>query len=294
VLLGLLAQREVRAEARAALLAHGLEGLAFLDEALSDEALPLELRRHLPRSIALFEPEPAAAVLQRRLLEERVGGVRYRMLRGLNRLSASSGVALDAELLTRATRATAEGVFRVLHWRSVLESGAARRPSRRTQGHELLVQLLKDKEAQAIERLLRLLALQHRGEDFRDIYRGLRSQDARQRSSSRELLENLLRPPLRGPILAIVGEQKDVARLSGAGELYSARALGYQAVLERILDEGGESLRCIAAHHVGELELVALRPRLERLAGGEPGFFLSRVLDRTLATLARAAGPLHA
>jgi hypothetical protein len=294
VLLGLLAQREVRAEARAALLAHGLEGLAFLDEALSDEALPLELRRHLPRSIALFEPEPAAAVLQRRLLEERVGGVRYRMLRGLNRLSASSGVALDAELLTRATRATAEGVFRVLHWRSVLESGAARRPSRRTQGHELLVQLLKDKEAQAIERLLRLLALQHRGEDFRDIYRGLRSQDARQRSSSRELLENLLRPPLRNPILAIVSEQKDVTRLAGAGELYSARALGYQAVLERILDEGGESLRCIAAHHVGELELVALRPRLERLAGGEPGFFLSRVLERTLATLARAAGPLHA
>jgi len=294
VLLGMLAQREVRAEARTALVAHAPEGLAFLAEALSDEALPLELRRHLPRTVALFEPAAAAALLQRRLLQERVGGLRYRMLRGLNRIAAASDVALDAELLGEATRATAEGVFRVLHWRGVLESGARERPSRATPGHELLVQLLKDKEAQGIERLLRLLALQHRGEDFRDIYRGLRSRDARQRASSRELLENLLRPPLRNPILAIVSEASDPARLSGAGTLYKPDSLGYQAVLERILDEGGESLRCIAVHHIGELDLAALRPRLERLAGAGAGFFLSRVLERTLATLSRAPGAVHA
>jgi hypothetical protein len=294
VLLGLLAQREVRAEARTALLAYGPEGLAFLDEALSDEALPLELRRHLPRTVALFDPAPAAAVLQRRLLQERVGGLRYRMLRGLNRLAAASDVALDAELLTQATRATAEGVFRVLHWRSVLEGGAVERPSRLTPGHDLLVQLLKDKEAQAIERLLRLLALQQRGEDFRDIYRGLRSRDARQRASSRELLENLLRPPLKNRILAIVSEASDAARLLGAGGLYLARPLDYPAVLERILDEGGESLRCIAVHHIGEIDLVTLRPRLEALAKTGTGFFLSRVLERTLAALSRAQGPVHA
>jgi hypothetical protein len=158
----------------------------------------------------------------------------------------------------------------------------------------LLVQLLKDKEAQAIERLLRLLALQQRGEDFRDIYRGLRSRDARQRASSRELLENLLRPPLRGPILAIVGEASDAARLAGAGDLYLAQPLDYAAVLERILDEGGESLRCIAAHYIGELDLVALRPRLEALAKAGPGFFLSRVLERTLAALPRVQSPAHA
>ena len=294
VLLGLLAQREVRPEARTALLAYGRGGLAFLDAALSDEALPLELRRHLPRTIALFDPAPAAAVLQRRLLQERVGGLRYRMLRGLNRLAAASDVVLDAELLSQATRATAEGVFRVLHWRSLLEGGAVERPSRLTPGHDLLVQLLKDKEAQAIERLLRLLALQQRGEDFRDIHRGLRSRDARQRASSRELLENVLRPPLRNPILSIVSEASDAERLSGASGLYEARRLDYSALLERILDEGGESLRCIAVHHIGELDLVALRPRLEALAKTGTGFFLSRVLERTLASLSRTAGPVHA
>ncbi len=118
------------------------------------------------------------------------------------------------------------------------------------------MQLLRDKEAQAIERLLRLLALQYRGEDFRDIHRGLRSRDPRARSSSRELLENLLRPPLRAPILAVVGEAGDAERLAGAGELYAVRPLGYEAVLERMLDEGGEALRCIAVHHIGELGLA--------------------------------------
>lgn len=294
VLLGLLAQREVRAEARAALVAYGPEGLSFLGEALADEALPLELRRHLPRTVALFDPEAAAAVLQRRLLQERVGGLRYRMLRGLNRLAAASDVALDAELLAQATRATAEGVFRVLHFRAVLEGGARERPSRATPGHLLLVQLLKDKEAQAIERLLRLLALQYRGEDFRDIYRGLRSRDPRQRASSRELLENLLRPPLREPILAIVAEGSDAARLAGAGGLYAVRPLDYQSVLERILAEGGESLRCIAVHHIGELDLVEMRPTLVALAASGTGFFLARVLERTLAALSAEPGAVHA
>jgi hypothetical protein len=296
VLLELLAQREVRGDARTAFLAYEDEGLVFLEQALADEALPIELRRHLPRTIALFDPARAAEVLEQRLLLERVGSLRYRMLRGLNRLAAASpGVVLDQALLGQATRATAESVFRVLHWRSVLEAGAGPAPSpRRTDGHDLLVQLLKDKEAQACERMLRLLALQHRDEDFRDIHRGLRSSDPRQRSSSRELLENLLRPPLRGPILSIVSEDRDAVRLAGAGELYTPTPLDYGAALGSILDEGGESLRCIAAHHVGELGLVSLRPRLEALAGSRPGFFLSRVLERTLARLSDVPGPVHA
>jgi hypothetical protein len=54
-------------------------------------------------------------------------------------------------------------------------------------------------------------------------------------------------------------------------------------VLGLILDRGGESLRCVAAHHVGELRLVALRPRLERLRGSDASFFLARVVERALA-----------
>jgi len=201
----------------------------------------------------------------------------------MNRLAAFADAGFDPALLRRAAEATAESVFRLVHWRSVLDRAAAEREDLATPGHGLLVRMLRDKEAQAVERLFRLLALQYRGEDFKGIYRGLRAADARARASSRELLENLLPPPLRGPVLAIVEEAPDGARLARAGELYLPAALDYDEVLGLILDRGGESLRCVAAHHVGELGRVALRPRLERLRDSEASFFLARVVERALA-----------
>jgi hypothetical protein len=294
-LLGLLERREVRAEARASLVAYGEVGLDFLDRQLGDPALPVELRRHLPRTIALFDAPRAAAVLARHLLDEPAGAVRYRILRGMNRLALHADVEYDPGQLSRAATATAEGVLRVVHWRTVLERGAKEREERATAGHELLVQLLRDKEEQAVERLFRLLALQHRSEDFKGIYRGLRAADPRTRASSRELLEHVLEPPLRGPVLAIVGEAPDEVRLGRASELYARDDLRYEDVLGLILDRGGESLRCVAAHHVGEVRLVALRPRLERLSRGGAGFFLSRVVEHALAVFPRGAeGAAHA
>jgi ATP:ADP antiporter, AAA family len=291
-LLGLLGRHEVRAEARRALVAYGDSGLAFLDRALGDHALPAELRRHVPRTIVLFDPPAAAAVLERHVLEEPLGAVRYRILRGMNRIAARADVGFDPALLRRAATATVEGVLRLVHWRWVLERGAGERTERAGPGHELLVQLLRDKEDQAVERLFRLLALQQRGEDFKGIYRGLRAAEPRARASSRELLENVLEPPLREPVLAIVDEAPDEARLARGRELFAPADLGYEQVLELILERGGESLRCVAAHHVGELGLSGLRPRLEALAEGEPGFFLSRVVERTLAALEGAPGGL--
>src|SRR5262245_59444766 len=284
-LLPLLALRDVRNAARDAVLGYGQEGLAFLAQALEDRALPQELRRHLPRTIALFSPVEAAEVLQRQLPEETDGMVRFKMLRALNRLALYPEVMFDEGLLRRATEATVEAAFRLVDWRRVLEEGAAADSRRATPGHELLVRLLRDKETHALERLFRLLALQFRDEDFRGIYFGLRNNDARVRSSSRELLENLVRPPLRVPLLALVDDAPDWDRLQSAAPFYSPRLVDYETLLARILDESGESMRCIAIYHVGELGLVELKPRLLSFRPEETGFFLSRVVERTLALL---------
>ncbi len=291
-LLGMLGQRDARAEARAALLAYGEVGLAFLDEALGDRALPIELRRQLPRTIGLFPARAAVGVLERHLLEERSGAVRYRILRAMNRLAASPEAAFDGQRLRHGATATVEATFRVIHWRLVLEQGARAMPGRATPGHALLVEMLRDKEAQSLERLFRLFSLVYRREDFKGMYRGLRSADARARASSHELLENLLEPPLRAPVLALVDEGPDAARLAQAEGVYERPAIDYVGVLALMLEQGGESLRCIAAYHVGELGLSALRPRLERLRQEGASFFLSRVVERTLAGLAPPAGGL--
>ena len=294
-LLQMLPRHEARGEARAALLAYGADGLAFLDKALGDRALPIELRRHLPRTIGSFPAGAAVDVLQRHLLEEPSGAVRYKLLRAMNRLSASPEASFRPDLLRQGIERTLEAVFRLVHWRLVLEQGALADPVRATPGHDLLVSLLRDKQTQATERLFRLLALEHRREDFKGIYRGLHSAVARTRASSRELLEHLLEPPLRTAVLALVEEAlPDDERLGRAGGLYARGPLDYEAVLALVLEDGGESLRCIAAHHVGELRLVALRPLLEGLQGVGASFFLSRVVERTLAELARDGGSSRA
>jgi hypothetical protein len=285
-LLPLLGQREARTAARQALVAHGPDALAFLDESLGDAALPHDIRRHLPRTISLFPAQEAARVLERHLLVEADGMVRFKILRGLNRLAQHEHVEFDAEILAQGTLYTLAAAFRLIDWRLGLQSGAASEPVRVTAGHALLVDLLRDKEAHAFERITRLLALQYRSEDFKRIFWGLKSQEAKVRSSSRELLANVVAPPLRDPLLAFVDDLPDREKLRAAPPVYVPQPLDYETLLGRILDEAGESLRCIVAHHVGELRLRALRPRLVALQRpGASDFYLSRIVERALRRL---------
>jgi ATP:ADP antiporter, AAA family len=290
-LLSMVGQWETRAAARDALLAHGKPALEFLSAALAEEALPHEVRRHLPMTIALFPPVEAAPILLRRLLAEPDGMVRFKILRGLNRVGQHPDVVLDPAILREATESTLQAAFRLTDWRFSLTEGARAEPRRKTPGHDLLVTLLRDKEVHAVERLFRLLALQFRHEDFKGIYRSLWNRSPKVRASSRELLENLIEPPLRGALLALVDDAPDAERLRRGAPLYTPRPLDYESLLALILEQPGESLRCIAAYHVGELGLTALRPRLEKLKPSpETGFFLARVVERALDLLSRSEG----
>jgi len=294
-LLPLLAGSRVRPVARAALVAVGGDALAALDEALRDEELPHQVRLHVPRTISRFPAADAAPLLLRQLLPEKDGAVRYKILRGLGRMAAANpDLVLDAEVLREGTRRTLGALFRLVHWRTVLVSGALDEPRRATPGHELLLALVRDREDHALERLFRLLGLQFRGEDFETIYRGLRNASAKARASSRELLENLISPPLREAVLAVVDDVPDAQRLLRAGAHYDARPLSYEALLDLLIDESSETVRCLAVYHVGELGLSALAPRLEAVrAERGAGLFLLRVVERALGMLRSAPGRLQ-
>jgi AAA family ATP:ADP antiporter len=292
-LLPMLSQREVRPAARAAFLAHGPSALRFLDEALADHALPLEIRRHLPRTISPFPPEQAAPVLLRHMLEDPDGLVRFKILRGIGRMRANHpSLHLDNRLVEQAADGTLEACFRLIHWRQVLEEGASDAPERRTPGHELLTTLLRDKEVHGIERLFRLLGLRYPREDLYRIYRGFQSPSAKIRASGRELLENLLRPPLHAAVLALVDPTPGSDRLAAAAPYYAPRPLTYEELLGLMLEQASESLRCIAAHHIAELGLREFLPRIEAMAPVESAFFVSRVLERAASVLARTE-PQH-
>ncbi|MCI0574387.1 MAG: hypothetical protein L0Y66_26950, partial [Myxococcaceae bacterium] len=197
--------------------------------------------------------------------------------------------AIDRGVVGEATTRTVEAALRLLHWRSALGQGALEDPGRVTRGQQLLAELLRDKEVHAVERVFRLLALLHRDEDFHQIYRGLRHRNPKVRAGSRELLENLLAPPLRDGVLALVDEAPEALRLERGRHYYRAEGLDYEELLGRILEEPGETLRSVAAYHVGELRLTSLRGRLAALGGPNAGFFVSRVVGHALDLLAEPA-----
>lgn len=292
-LISMLSSRETRADARAALLTYGAAALRSLDQALTDAAVPRQTRRELPRAIGVFTPAGAARVLLKHLPGEKDGLVRFRIIKALGRIGADHPeVAFEPEPLVEATGRTVTAALRLVHWGLVLSRGPVEDRRRATPGYELLLTLFADKRTHAVERVFRLLALQYRGEDFKQMHRGLRSPDPKVRASSRELLENLLDPPLRDGVLALVDDVAEATRLLRGRPYYRPNPLGYEDLLALLLEQTSEAVRAIAAYHIAELDLKAFRPRLEALDPGRSGLFAARVIEGAIRLLAAAPARL--
>jgi AAA family ATP:ADP antiporter len=251
-LVGWLGIREVRDAAREALREYGDRALRALDEALDDAHCPARLREHIPRTISLFPPGQAVAVLQRRLATERDGSVRFKMLRGLGRIATDHpDVVFDEALVREEEARTVAAAVEALRFRVRLVKGAEQDAARATAAHRLLVTLLRDKESHRIERFFRLLQLRFRKEDVRAIHRGLGNADRRVRAASRELLENLLEEPLRATVMALVDDLPDeerLARVPGEPELDG----DYRRLLTLMVEAGSSPLGSLAAFHAAE------------------------------------------
>jgi AAA family ATP:ADP antiporter len=255
MLVPLLGRRVARGAARAALVAIGAPALEALDALLHDPATPASLRTHVPRTVCLIDPpEAAAAVLLEHLLVESDGHVRYKVLRGLSKLrQRAPAVPLDRAVLDRAIDEHLRAAFRLLAWRHALERGAPQPDARAKPVYQLLETLLRDKEKHATERLFRLFGLAFPGEDFERIYRGLRSREPKVAASSRELLENLVRPPRRAPTLALMDDAALDDRLAAAGPFEHEPPARYPELLAELADRGGHTIAALVSYYGAEL-----------------------------------------
>src|SRR5258708_28919719 len=77
----------------------------------------------------------------------------------------------------------------------------------------MLAALLSDKEASAMERAFRILAVMRPEERFDTVLLALRSDDQAVRESARELAGHVIPEPLRACVLALLGEGTAEARL---------------------------------------------------------------------------------
>ncbi|MBX3193182.1 MAG: MFS transporter [Labilithrix sp.] len=249
VLVKMLSRHELRATARAAILE--IPGaLDALDKAMSAAQVPREIRAHLPRTICLFESTAAARVLLRHLHVETDGMVRYKIIRGLVKLRrANPHLRLDDSALTRVVIETLDHAEELRRWSASLASnddqapGSADDPLRAA--HHLLVDLVRDKELHATQRIFLLLELLY-GDEFDDVWRGLRSKSPKRKASSLELVENIVRSPLRERVLALVGDARPGI---------PSRALTYEQALREILAHDSETMQILARYRAAELGL---------------------------------------
>jgi|GEM_PF-204767 len=252
VLVRMLRRHELRAAARAAIV--GIPGaLEALDEAMTSPKTPREIRLHLPRTICLFEATAAARVLLRHLVTEKGGGVRFKIIRGLVKLRRMHpNITLDEAPVRRAIDDTIAHAEELRAWVRALtgeheeppSSLAAADPLRAA--HHLLVDLVHDKELHATQRLFLLLELTS-DDRFDDIWRGLRSRNAKARASSLELVDNLIPSPLRERILALVGDPDPLAVLPPP--------MSYEDALRAMIAHDSSTMRTLATYRANEIGL---------------------------------------
>lgn len=276
-LVAMLDRHELRAEARTT-LGQVPGALEALDLALTAPQLPRDIRLHLPRTIATFAPSSAAPVLLRHLVHERDGSVRFKMIRALVKLRRENPeLELDPGPLTSAAESTLVHVAELRRWGVALVVGndAAAASERNADplraAHHLLVDLVHDKEVHATERLFMLLGLLL-GEDFDDVWRGLRSQDPKRRASSVELVENVVPPPIRESVLALVGDVQP-----------TSSPISYEIALQEMLANGSGTLRTLAEVRASELGLAAkgTSPAERHLPSEITASLGARVAERT-------------
>ncbi|MDB4936791.1 MAG: lyase domain protein repeat-containing protein [Labilithrix sp.] len=270
-LLRMLDARRTGLPAVEALAEMGDVAVAAVDEALDDETTHEETKWRLLRVLSRSRAADAVPRLAKRLAGSRDTMLRTRILRAL-RGAQISGIAipLDAKTLRALANETVAAAARALSFRLAHAKLLEATPAHRTTAAELLQKLLRDKEIEATDRLFLVLGLLYPSERFVSIQRGLASANPKARASSRELLENVVRPPLREPVLAVVDDVTDRERLLRIGKERSEETYG--ALLGAMIDQGGE-LGVLAAHHASELGLRdSVRDAAQRLDASKTAF----------------------
>ena len=236
-----------------ALAVMGDVAVAEVDEALDIPGVPDETKWRLLRVLAHSRSADGVPRLARRLGENTDTMMRTRILRAL-RAAQTAGVRvpIDAKLMRELATETIASIARAIAFRLAHDHLLADNPAYRTMPAELLQKLLRDTEVEGTDRLFLVLGLLHPAERFTRIQRGLAGKNAKAHASSRELLENVVRPPLRDRVLAVFDDVSDRDRLLRLGTERLEKTYG--DLLGAMMDQGGE-LGVLAAYHASELGL---------------------------------------
>lgn len=234
--LPLLADRRILPELRRALLACAREDSSLVEAWLRDETLERAIRRHVPRTLCMFETSSAAAALVERLEKEPDGAVRFKILRGLGRMRANKPeLELDEDVLRRYALASLERAIQMLTFRAALSAETA------DPAESLLIALLRDKEVHALERVFRAMGVIEPDLALEDVWNGVHASDESRRDAALEIID-VFPPELRMRLLVMLQEGTDAEKLTETG----AEPLTREQVLEAMAADRSRPLSALA------------------------------------------------
>jgi AAA family ATP:ADP antiporter len=260
----LLATRPAREAIRQALVAMGDEALVALEAATIDEHTERRVRTHLPRTIADFQTQRACDFLMTRLQDEPDGFVRYKVLRGLGHIVASSDVKVDRRQIDNEARKSLVEHLRITALRVALDPGTVEQGSGAISPTEqLLLDLLTDKQSQALERAFRLLKIAHRREDIHRVHSAAKSKDRRARSNAGEFLDTLLAGPrqreLRELFRLVVDDLEPIVRVRRAAPWLGSYPHDRKAALVALAEDRDVGLANLSRYRL-DVPLEAVAP----------------------------------
>lgn len=243
-LINLLRFGDPREPARRALVRAGAPALEALTKALGDEKTLYTVRRQIPRTIAGFGSMSAAKALLERLPNEPDFAIGLNVMRGLLQIqkqkpSAVRSPELYKSMLTK--RLIAIRTYR--GWHSAVESDSKAREDHHTPSSDLLSALLHEKEETLEAHVFSLLGLLDPREDYEAILRGFHNSNKKARSTSRELLENVLPKALKTEILELVDGT------------HPTNTPPIETTLRALLEQSSLTLASLAAYHANEIGL---------------------------------------
>jgi hypothetical protein len=181
----------------------GEGALKHLQSALSDQRLPVEIRRALPGILALVGTPAAQSLLVEAMLQADAG-LRHRIIASLNKVQRSQPLLFaDPEAVELVLAAEIMGHYRSHQVLGALSHGPDRAEIESGMQHAM---------EQELERIFRLISLAMPDLDLHSAYVALSASDRSVRANALEFLETALKPDLARLLLPLIDPQVTLER----------------------------------------------------------------------------------
>ncbi len=258
----------VRAAAIESLAAYGNRITGLLGDCLTDEKVPVAVRRQIPRVLQRVADQRSVEVLVRALNQLQDVGVRATCLKALLRLRETKpNLEFGESFVTEQVLVEARRYFELY---AALDAFRQYAQPRSATG--LLVRTIEDRLKQIIERLFKLLGLRYPLEEIQAAYAAVQTRRKEQFQAALEFLDNVLDRPLKRVLVPLLDAPDRVAEHGRA--LFGVEVGDAESTVRDLIVHGDPWLRACAMATAAEQKMYALAPdiaSISRQMHGEVG-----------------------